>query len=89
MERVNVHYTVYDVYEECTMAEFGRSHIMGFKPEQGYGFFEFTKEKEEYFKPHKLKMLLHQVQELLLALYCRPISRKFGGRLKLVVYLCN
>ena len=44
MDKVNVHYSVYNVYEECTMEEFGKHHIPGFKPEHGYGYFEFTKD---------------------------------------------
>ena len=59
MERVTTHYNVYDVDEECSMKEFGQRHIPGFRLEHGYGYFEFT--KEEYFKPHKRKMLMHEV----------------------------
>ena len=59
MDKVRAHYTVYDIHEKCTMAEFGRDHIPGFKPEFGYGYYEFT--QKEFYKPHKKVILIHKV----------------------------
>ena len=61
MDRIygTVHCEVYDIHKPCKMAEFGRSHIPGFRPESGCGFFEFT--KEEYLKPHKAVILVDKV----------------------------
>ena len=54
-----VHYEVYDVHKHCNMAEFGRHHIPGFRPELGYGFFEFK--QEEFLMPHKAVILVDKV----------------------------
>jgi hypothetical protein len=61
MDRISaaVHYDVYDIHKHCNMAEFGRRHIPGFRPELGYGFFEFK--EEEYLKPHKAVILIDKV----------------------------
>ena len=41
------------------MVDFGKRHIPGFKPDLGYGYFEFT--QNEVFKPQKRKILVHKV----------------------------
>ena len=64
MDRVRAHYSTYNVYKQCKMAEFGRRHIPGFKPELGYGYYEFT--QKEFFKPHKKVILVHRVSATLL-----------------------
>ena len=53
------HYNVYEVHERCNMGAFGAQKIPGFKPERGYGYFEFK--EEEYIKPHKNVVLKHKV----------------------------
>ena len=59
MDKVCAHYTVYDIKKECNMVHFGRDHIPGFKPELGYGYYEFT--QNEFYKPHKKVILVHKV----------------------------
>ena len=61
MDRIyeTVHYDVYDIHKPCKMAEFGRHHIPGFRPDSGRGFFEFK--KEEFLKPHKAVILVDKV----------------------------
>ena len=53
MDRVHAHYCIYNIRKRCNMAEFGKKHIPGFKPDLGYGYFEFT--QDELFKPQKKK----------------------------------
>lgn len=63
MEKIpkNVHYLVYYVPKKCNMAEFGAraQGILGFKPEVGYGYYEF--QMKEYLKLHKNVVLMHKV----------------------------
>ena len=59
MDRVRAHHNIFIVTKRCKMAEFGRRHILGFKPEYGYGYYEFT--VDEFFKPHKKVILVRQV----------------------------
>lgn len=61
MEKVNAYYTIYNVHTRCNMEEFGRKYIPGFKPEMGYGYYEF-KQEDEYYKPHKRVILIHKVK---------------------------
>ena len=66
-----VHYEVYDVHKPCKMAEFGRSHIPGFRPESGCGFFEFK--KEEFLKLHKAVILIDKVLSMDILTYWSKI----------------
>ena len=61
MDRVRetVHYEVYDIYESCNMVQFARSYIPGFRPERGYGYYEFK--QEEFLKPEKKVVLVDKV----------------------------
>ena len=59
MDRVRAHHSIFIVKKQCKMEEFGRRHIPGYKPEYGYGYYEFT--KDEFFKPHKKVILVRQV----------------------------
>lgn len=61
MDQVNAHYNVYDVKKRCNMASFGRECIPGFRPDLGYGYYEF-KFQDEYFKSHKRVILIHKVK---------------------------
>ena len=90
MDRIyeTVHYEVYDIHKRCNMAEFGRRHIPGFKPESGCGFFEFK--QQEYLKPHKAVILVDKVSDVIIMLInintelCKTIfNRKSGCSLEL------
>ena len=61
MDRVRetVHFEIYDIYKPCNMVEFGRSHIPGFKPELGYGYYELK--QEEFLEPEKKVVLVDKV----------------------------
>ena len=61
MDKVRAHYTIQKVDRKCKMATFGRKRLPGFKPEMGYGYFEF-KHRDEVFKPQKQVILLHKVR---------------------------
>ena len=62
MERVSetVHYELFDVYKTCNMMEFARHHIPGYRPELGYGYYEFK--QEELLEPEKNVVLVDKVQ---------------------------
>ena len=62
MDRVRetVHYEVYDVDKSYNMAEFAKSKIPGFKPEFGYGYYEFK--QPEYIEPEKKVVLVDKVR---------------------------
>lgn len=51
---------IYDVDKQCGMEEFAAKHIIGYKQESGFGYYEFT--KEEYLKPHKRVIIVDKVQ---------------------------
>lgn len=53
------HGVICNVEEPCKMEAFGRRHIPGFKPETGYGYFEFT--QEEFLKTYKNVILMDKV----------------------------
>lgn len=61
MERVRetVFYNIYDVEETCYMAEFAKQKIPGFRPELGYGYYEFI--QEEFLEPEKEVVLMDKV----------------------------
>ena len=48
MDRVRAHYSIYDSDVKCKMADLGEKNIPGFKPEMGFGYYEF-KVKPEFF----------------------------------------
>jgi hypothetical protein len=53
------YHEVHDVDKRCNMSDFGAEKVSGFRPERGYGYFEFK--EEEYLKLHKNVVLLHKV----------------------------
>lgn len=63
------HYKVYDVYERCNMGDFGAQKVPGFRPETGYGYYEFV--EDEYLKPHKNVVLVHKVLNFIM----KPVIR--------------
>ena len=62
MEKIpkNIYRIVCDVCEKCKMADFGAQKILNFKPEMGYGYYEF-KEDAEYLNLDKNVVLMHKV----------------------------
>lgn len=67
MNKVKKYYELHDVHERCNMGDFGALKIPGFRPENGYGYFEFK--KEEYLKLHKNIVLIHKVYNM------KPVMR--------------
>ena len=59
-----VHYEVYDVQKSCNMVKLAKHHIPGFKPELGYGYYEFK--LEEFLKPEKNVVLVDKVYSILM-----------------------
>lgn len=61
MARVHetVYNEVYEVDKTCNMAEFAKQKIPGFRPELGYGYYEFK--QEEFLEPEKKVVLIDKV----------------------------
>lgn len=61
MERVSetVHFDLFDVDETSNMMKFARQYIPGFRPELGYGYYEFK--QEELLEPEKNVVLIDKV----------------------------
>ena len=61
MEKIpdHLHYDLYDVPKKCNMAIFGAQKNPGFRPDKGYGYYEFV--GKEYLKPHKNVVLMSKV----------------------------
>ena len=62
MDRVRAHHSIYAIKRKCNMAEFARRQIPGFKPELGYGYYEFK--EDGFFKPHKKVILVTEVSQI-------------------------
>ena len=62
MDRVRetVYYDLFDVYETCNMVDFAKHQIPGFRPELGYGYYEFK--QEELLEPEKNVVLIDKVK---------------------------
>ena len=50
---------MYDIPNKCKMEELRAQEIFGFKPEMGYGYYEFK--EEEYLNLNKNVVLMHKV----------------------------
>lgn len=59
VDKVQAHYSIYNILKRCNMAEFGRKNIPGYKSERGYGYYEFM--QDEFHKLHKKVILVHKV----------------------------
>ena len=61
MDKVSaaVYHELFEVEKPCNMVAFARQHIPGFRPELGYGFYEFK--QEELLKPKKKVVLIDKV----------------------------
>ena len=66
MDRVRAHHSIYAIKKKCNMAVFASRHIPGFKPELGYGYYEFK--EDEFFKPHKKVILVAEVKPCIILL---------------------
>ena len=60
MEKVTAYNKVYSVSNKCTMEDFGRQHITGYKQANGYGYFEFT--QPEDLETHKNVIVMDKVR---------------------------
>ena len=62
MNRVSetVYYDLFDVYKSYNMVSFAKDQIPGFRPELGYGYYEFK--QEELLEPEKNVVLIDKVK---------------------------
>ena len=62
MEKIDsaVYSQVCSVSNECTMEDFGRQHIIGYKQANGYGYFEFT--QLEVLETHENVIVMDKVR---------------------------
>ena len=69
IERVpeTAHYEVYNIKNDCNLAEFARKWIPGFKVGNGYGYYEFN--SDEFIKPERRVVLIDKVQFISLYFY--------------------
>lgn len=57
------------VLEKCKMIDFAMKHIENYDPDSGYGYFQFSKENEEYVSPKTEVVLVGEVSIIICLLY--------------------
>ena len=57
------------VLKKCKMIDFAMEHIENYDPDSGYGYFQFSKENEEYISPKTEVVLVGEVSMIIVYHY--------------------
>ena len=59
-------FEIIPVLKKCKMIDFAMENIENYDPDSGYGYFQFSKENEEYISPKTEVILVSEVSIIIL-----------------------
>lgn len=63
-------FEIIPVPKKCKMIDFAMEHIENYDPDSGYGYFQFSKENEEYISPKTEVILVSEVSIIIMIIVC-------------------